>query len=283
MNLNKLVGTITRVGTTSAYLQNFVQYQSENLPGTTWPLWPNVGPLQRVQNAMLDAHSKALEKMEAIRENADLTMEAKERRSVAVFEAFIDAVKPGLPTVRETATNLAAYATTKLLPVLALSPTDAVGASLDAECRAYTADLATNPRQAFLMRMRQGDEPRIAAAVLRAPGLISGYTADQVIKLGAAGIAVAYPDAAITLGKLAVGVRETLMNARNLALDVITNGVRIDNRAGEVEKWILPGDGYEQLVAWLKPIPLELPGDGRTATPEMLRNQPTPPVEEEAA
>lgn len=277
MNLNKLVGTITRVGTTSAYLQNFVQYQSESLPGTTWPLWPNVGPLQRVQNAMLEAHAKALEKMEAIRENADLTMEAKERRSVAVFEAFIDAVSPGLPTVRETATNLAAYATTKLLPVLTLPPTDVVGASLDAECRAYTADLDNNARQAFLMRMRQGDEPRIAAAVLRAPGPISGYTSEQVVKLAAAGIAVAFPDAAITLGKLAVGVRETLMNARSLALDVITNGVGIDKRAGEVEKWILPGEGYAQLVAWLEPIPLELPGNGPTA--EMLKNKPTPDVE----
>ncbi|MEN2393230.1 hypothetical protein [Pseudomonas halotolerans] len=280
MNLKKSVGTLTRVGTTSAFLHNFAQYQSESLPGTTWPLWPNVGPLHRVQTTMIDAHSKALEKMQVIRENADLTVEAKVRRSTAVFDAFIDAVKPGLPAVRETAGNLAAFAIGKLLPVLTLAPADAVGASLDAECRAYASDLPNNERMKLLMDLSRGRDPRIAAAILRGPARISGFTDDQVTRLAAAGIAVAYPEAVITLGLLAIGVRETLMNARSMALDVITNGVRIDKKAPEVSNWIDPGEGYAQLVTWLEPIPLELPGSG--PTDEMLKNNPPADDDEES-
>lgn len=279
MNLKRSVGTLTRLGTGSAFLHNFAQYQSESLPGTTWPLWPNVGPLQRVQTAMIEAHAKALEKMQVIRENADLTMEAKERRSNAVFDEYVGVVSPGLPTVRETAGNLAVYATGKLLPVLSLVPTDAVNASLDSECRAYASDLPKAERMRLLMDMSNGQDPRIAAAILRAPARISGYTAAQVTGLGAAGIAVAFPAAVITLGLLAIGVRETLMNARSLALDVINNGVRIDGRAASVTNWIEPGEGYARLIDWLEPIPLELPGNGPTA--EMLNNQAA--QEDEAA
>jgi len=271
MRLNRPVGKLTRVGTCSIFINDFSQYQSQSLPGTSWALWPNVGPLHRVQSAMIDAHSKAMDKMRAIREDADLTGDAKERRSVAVFDAFVDAVKSGLPTVQETADNLAAYAISKLLPVLSLASGDVVGATLDAECRAYTSDLDDSTRNTFLMSMRQGDEPRIAAAVLRAPGPISGFTQDQVVKLGAAGIAVAYPDAAITLGKLAVGVREILMGANSLAMDVITNGVQIDKKESDVKAWADPGEGYAKLVAWLEPIPIELPGS--TSPPEAVHTR----------
>lgn len=273
MNLKRSVGTLQRVCSATIFLHNFQQYQSESLAGTSWALWPNVGPLQRLQNTLLDQHSQATAKMEAIRENADLTREAKTRRSAAVFDAFVVAVKDGIPTVRESAANLYTYASQKLLPFLALSPTDAVNSSLDAECRAYTSDLPNNERMTLLAAMQQGKDPRIAAAILRGPARISGYTDDQAVRLGAAGIAVAFPAAVVTLGLLAIGVRETLMNARSLALGLITDGVGIDGKATEVQNWIEPGDGYQHLAAWLEPIPLELPGSGPTA--EMLRNQPS--------
>jgi hypothetical protein len=270
-----------KVGSATVFLHDFKKYHSENLPGTAWALWPNVGPLQRLQDAMLDQYSKASAKMEAIRENADLTREAKTRRSAAAFDDYVMAVKDGIPTIRETAGNLYTYASQKLLPFLALSPADAVGASLDAECRAYTSDLPNNERMNLLMQMRQGQEARIAAAVLRGPARISGYTDEQAVKLGGAGIAIAYPGAVVTLGLLAIGVRETLMNARSLALGLITDGVGIDSKASEVQKWVEPGEGYERLVEWLAPIPLELPGKG--PTPEMLKNSPLDNDEEEAA
>ncbi len=280
MKMNRSVGAMQKVGSATVFLHDFKKYHSENLPGTTWALWSNVGPLQRLQDAMLDQYSKASAKMEAIRENADLTREAKTRRSAAAFDDYVMAVKDGIPTIRETAGNLYNYASQKLLPFLALSPTDAVGASLDAECRAYTSDLPNNERMNLLMQMRQGQEARIAAAVLRGPARISGYTDEQTVKLGGAGIAIAYPDAVVTLGLLAIGVRETLMNARSLALGLITDGVGIDNKAVEVQKWTDLGDGYASLAEWLDPIPLELPGKG--PTPEMLKNSP-PADDEEAA
>lgn len=274
MKMNRSVGAMQKVGSATVFLHDFKKYHSENLPGTAWALWPNVGPLQRLQDAMLDQYSKASAKMEAIRENADLTREAKTRRSAAAFDDYVMAVKDGIPTIRETAVNLYTYASQKLLPFLALPPADAVGASLDAECRAFTSDLPNNERMNLLMQMRQGQETRIAAAVLRGPARISGYTDEQTVKLGGAGIAIAYPGAVVTLGLLAIGVRETLMNARSLALGLITDGVGIDNKAADVEKWVDPGEGYANLVGWLDPIPLELPGKGPTA--EMLKNQPAP-------
>ena len=279
MKMNRSVGAMQKVGSATVFLHDFKKYHSENLPGTAWALWPNVGPLQRLQDAMLDQYSKASAKMEAIRENADLTREAKTRRSAAAFDDYVMAVKDGIPTIRETAGNLYTYASQKLLPFLALPPADAVGASLDAECRAFTSDLPNNERMNLLMQMRQGQETRIAAAVLRGPARISGYTDEQTVKLGGAGIAIAYPGAVVTLGLLAIGVRETLMNARSLALGLITDGVGIDNKAADVEKWVDPGEGYANLVGWLDPIPLELPGKGPTA--EMLKNQPAPTADEE--
>ncbi|RMP33882.1 hypothetical protein [Pseudomonas coronafaciens] len=278
MNLNRAVGAMQKAGSATVFLHDFKKYHGENLPGTIWPLWPNVGPLQRLQDALLDQHSKAAAKMQAIRENVDLTSEAKSRRSAAAFDEFVMEVKDGIPTIRETAGNLYNYASQKLLPFQALAPADAVAASLDAECRAYASDLPNSERINLLMQMRQGKDPRIAAAILRGPARISGYTDEQVVKLGAAGIAVAFPEAVITLGMLAIGVRETLMNARSLALGLITDGVGIDAKAAEVQGWVDPGDGYERLAAWLEPIPLELPGKGPTA--EMLKN---PPKEGEAA
>jgi hypothetical protein len=280
MNLQRSVGAMQKVGSATVFLHDFKKYHSENLPGTAWALWPNVGPLQRLQDAMLDQYSKASAKMEAICENADLTREAKTRRSAAAFDDYVMAVKDGIPTIRETAQNLYTYASQKILPFLALSPNDAVGASLDAECRAYTSDLPNNERMNLLMQMRQGKEVRIAAAVLRGPARISGYTDEQAVKLGGAGIAIAYPDAVITLGLLAIGVRETLMNARALAVGLITDGVGIDNKATEVQKWGDFGDGYANLAEWLTPIPLELPGKGPTA--EMLKNAPNADDEEAA-
>ncbi|MCQ3001425.1 hypothetical protein NLO98_16875 [Pseudomonas syringae] len=271
MNLKRPVGAMQKAGSATVFLHDFKKYHGENLPGTMWPLWPNVGPLQRLQDALLDQHSKAAEKMRAIRENADLTTEAKTRRSAAAFDDYVIAVKDGIPTIRETAGNLYNYASQKLLPFLALSPADAVGASLDAECRAYTSDLPNNDRINLLMQMRQGQESRIAAAVLRGPARISGYTDEQTVKLGGAGIAIAYPDAVVTLGLLAIGVRETLMNARSLALGLITDGVGIDTKAADVQKWADLGDGYASLAEWLDPIPLELPGKG--LTDEMLKSK----------
>lgn len=260
MNLNRSVGTISKAGYATVFLHDFHQYQGEALPFTGWALWPNVGPLHRLQNLMLEQHEKASDQMQTIRENADLTKEAKARRSNAVFDAFIAAIKPGLPTIQETAFNLYTYASSKLLPVLTLSSGDMVNASLDAECRAYVSDLPKGERMRLIVDMSQGKEPRIAAAILRGPARISGYSDDQVVRLGAAGIAVAYPDAVITLGQLAIGVRETLMNARSLGLDLIRAGVGINGRAADVQGWVNPGDGYASLVAWLEPIPLELPG-----------------------
>jgi len=260
MNLKRSVGTLTKVGEATLFLQNFAEYQGQALAGTRWEIWPNVGPLHRLQNLMIEQHSKALEQMQKIRENADLTREAKARRAAVVFETFITIIKPALPAIQETAQNLYTYASTKMQPVLPLGSADAVGAALDAECRAYTHDLPKEQRMQLIVNMSRGEDLRIAAAVLRGPARISGYTDDQVIRLGAAGIATAYPDAVITLGKLAVGVREVLMNARSLGLDIIRAGVGIDSLASEIQGWVNPGDGYAKLIAWLEPIPLELPG-----------------------
>jgi hypothetical protein len=259
MNLKRAVGTTTKVGEATLFLQNFVEYQGQALAGTGWQIWSNVGPLHRLQNLMIEQHGKALEQMQKIRENADLTREAKKRRAAAVFETFTTIIKPALPAIQETAQNLYTYASTKMQPVVPLGSGDAVGAALDAECRAYTHDLPKEQRMQLIVNMSRGQDLRIAAAVLRGPARISGYTDDQVIRLGAAGIATAYPEAVITLGKLVVGVREVLMNAHSLGLDIIRAGVGIDSLSTELQNWVSPGDGYAKLVAWLEPIPLELP------------------------
>ncbi|GKG56535.1 hypothetical protein Tco_0579859 [Tanacetum coccineum] len=70
------------------------------------------------------------------------------------------------------------------------------------------------------------------------------------------------------------------MNARSLALGLITDGVGIDFKEADVQGWVEPGDGYERLAAWLEPIPLELPGKG--PTDEMRRKQPVRDVQEAA-
>lgn len=281
MNLKRAVGTMTKVGEATLFLQNFAEYQSQALAGTGWAIWPNVGPMQRLQNLMIEQHSKALDQMEKIRENVDLTREAKARRAGAVFETYTTIIKPALPTIQETAQNLYTYASGKMQPVLPLSSTDAVGAALDAECRAYTHDLPRDQRMQLILEMSRGQDLRIAAAVLRGPARISGYTDDQVIRLGAAGIATAYPEAVITLGKLAVGVREVLMNARSLGLDIIRAGVGIDSLAAEIQNWVNPGDGYAKLIAWLEPIPLDLPGG--PLPPEMVGAQEKATADQETA
>lgn len=258
MNLRLPFGTIKSVGYASVFINDFAQYRETNLPGTGWALWPNVGPLHRAQTLLIDLHASALKDVEKVRENADLTVQAKTRRSLEVFNIFADGVLSTLPSLAQTAEHLHTYAADKLVPVQQLASGDAVSAALDAECRAYVLKLETVDRANLIAQMRQGNEPRITAAILRGPATVSGLTSDQLVALSAAGIAVAYKDAVITLAKLAIGIREVQRLAEGLGKDIIRAGVGIDGSTKDTESWTKPSSSLEALLAWLSPIPLEI-------------------------
>ena len=261
MQLNHAVGTLTRIGDASAFVNDFVQYQGQNLPGTKWALWPNVGPLMHLQNLIMDQHGAALAKAQRIRENADLTTVAKARQSLDAYTLFADAAKAALPSIAETATNLHTFASTQLLPVQPLSSTDAAGAAMDAECRAYVYDLNSKDRSDLMAEMRQGREQRITAAILRGPARLSGFSNQQLIQLSAAGIAVHHADAVLTLGRLAGGMRDLLHMVQTLGNDVIRPGVELDSKTAEIGSLTKVSQGLVDLIEWLKPIPLELPSN----------------------
>lgn len=271
MQLNQAVGTLTRIGGASAFVNDFVQYQGQNLPGTKWALWPNVGPLLRLQNLIMDQHETALAKAQRICENADLTRTAKARQSLDAYTLFADAAKSALPSIAETATNLHTFASSHLLPVQPLAATDAAGAAMDAECRAYVYDLNSQERSELMGEIRLGREQRITAAVLRGPARLSGFTNAQLVQLGAAGIAVNYPDAVLTLGRLAGGMRDLLHMIQTLGHDVIRAGVELDSKSAEIGSLNKLSPGLVDLIEWLKPIPLELPST-TPLPPEMAKH-----------
>lgn len=267
MRIDQANGTLQRIGGASVYLNNFTDYSGQNLPNTQWPLWPNVRNLANFQAALLEQHARALPVLQKIRENADLTSEAKARQSREVFNEFALVVKSGLPSVTECAANLAAYAQRHLRPVQEIAPTDAASAALDAECRAYAASLKPEERADLVGDIRQGLEQRIAAAILRGPARLSGFTRNQLIALGAAGIAANYPDAVMTLGKLACSMRDLHFMAQTLGHDVVRAGASTqkDQLSKEVGAWGTTNEGLDDLIEWLAPIPMELP---RKNTPD---------------
>lgn len=272
MKLNRPVGTIKSLGYSSVFINDFEQYRGQKLPGSGWDLWQNVAALQRSQLTLIDLHAEALKAVEKVRENADLTREAKTRRSREIFKNYADGARSVFPDLAKTAQNFHTYAYGKLTAVQDLASADVVGASLDAECRSYVRSLRTEDQASLIGEIRQGGEPRIAAAILRAPAKVSGLKNDQLAVLGAAGIAVAHGDAVVTLAKLAVGIRELHMLALGLGRDVIRAGVGIESLETEIEPWAKPSAGLESLFTWLEPIPLELPGAGRS-TPEMKERE----------
>lgn len=267
MRIDQPNGTLQRIGGAAVYLNNFTDYSGQNLPNTKWPLWPNVKNLANFQAALLEQHARALPVLQKIRENADLTSEAKTRQSREVFNEFALVVKSGLPSVTECAANLATYAQRHLRPVQDIEPTDAAGAALDAECRAYAFKLKPDDRAELVGDIRQGLEQRIAAAILRGPARLSGFTRNQLIALGAAGIAANYPDAVMTLGKLACSMRDLHYMAQTLGHDVVRAGASTqkDQLSKEVGSWGTTNEGLNALIEWLKPIPLELPNKNQPA------------------
>lgn len=281
MQLNHAVGTLTRIGGASAFVNDFVQYQGQNLPGTKWALWPNVGPLMRLQNLIMDQHQTALAKAQRIRENADLTTAAKARQSLDAYTLFADAAKAALPSIAETATNLHTFASTQLLPVQPLASTDSASAAMDAECRAYVYDLTSKDRAELMGEIRLGREKRITAAILRGPARLSGFSNAQLVQLGAAGIAVNYAEAVMTLGRLAGGMRDLLHMVQTLGHDVIRAGVQLDSKTSEISSLTNVSQGLLDLIEWLKPIPLELPSN--TPLPPEMAEQMKQQTSVEAA
>ncbi|WGK61481.1 hypothetical protein QAO71_15760 [Halopseudomonas sp. SMJS2] len=261
MRIDQANGTLQRIGGATVYLNNFTDYSGQNLPNTKWPLWPNVRNLSNFQAALLEQHARALPALQKIRENADLTSEAKTRQSREVFNEFALVVKSGFPSVTECAANLATYAQRNLRPVQDIEPTDAASAALDAECRAYAFKLKPEGRAELVGDIHQGIEQRIAAAILRGPARLSGFTRNQLIALGAAGIAANYPDAVMTLGKLACSMRDLHYMTQTLGHDVVSAGASTqkDQLSKEVGSWGTTNEGLNALIEWLKPIPLELP------------------------
>lgn len=268
MRFNFAVGTSQSVGYASVTVNDFAHYRDKNMPGTNWGLWQNVAALQRSQMALLDLHAEALKSAEKVRENADLTREAKARRSREIFNNFAEVARSVLPDLSKTAENFFTFASEKLTAVQPLPASDTVQAGLDAECRAYVRSLDTMEQSELIGQIRQGNEPRIAAAVLRGPARVSGLKNEQLLTLAAAGIAVAHEEAVITLAKLAISIRELQLLAMRLGKDVIRAAVGIESLDSETESWNKPLDSLESLFAWLKPIPLEIFGAQRV-TPEM--------------
>jgi|GEM_PF-2583650 len=260
MNLNKATGILTSLGYASVFLNDFTIYQGKNLPGTSWPLWQNLAVLQRMQNLVQELHAEAIKAADKVRENADLTREAKTRRSIEIFNGYVSAASVVMPNADETAQNLYSFATDKIRPVQPLTSTDVVNAQLDAECRAYVFDLSPGERAELVGEIRNGGQQRIAAALFRGPARISGFKDQQLVMLEAAGIAAGYPDTIITLAKIAIGIRELQMTAAGLGRDVIRAAVGIDNQQSKISGWDKPGPGLQALFDWLKPIPLEIPG-----------------------
>lgn len=260
MKLNRPVGSIKSVGYASVFINDFAQYRDKNMPGSNWGLWQNVATLQRSQILLMDLHADALKAVEKVRENADLTREAKTRRSREIFNSFVEGARTVLPEIAKTAENFYAFASEKLTAVQALAANDTVQAGLDAECRAYVRSLNAAEQASLIGEIRQGNEPRIAAVILRGPARVSGLKNIQLTVLGAAGIAVAHGEAVITLAKFAIGIREVQMLARGLGGDIIRAGVGIESLTAEIEPWVKPSPALESLFAWLEPIPLELPG-----------------------
>lgn len=268
MRFNFAVGTSQSVGYASAIINDFSQYRDKNMPGTNWGLWQNVAALQRSQTILLDLHAEALKSAEKVRENVDLTREAKTRRSREIFNIFADGARSVLPDLSKTAENFYTFASEKLTAVQALPSSDTVQAGLDAECRAYVRSLNVTEQSELIGEIRLGNEPRIAAAILRGPARISGLKNGQLQSLAAAGIAVAHEEAVLTLTRLAIGIREVQLLAMRLGKDVIRAAVGIESLDGETESWNKPLATLESLFAWLKPIPLEISGAQRV-TPEM--------------
>ncbi|WP_230390349.1 hypothetical protein [Pseudomonas guariconensis] len=178
----------------------------------------------------------------------------KARQSLDAYTLFTDAAKAALPSIAETA-----------------------GAAMDAECRAYVYDLNSKDRSDLMAEMRQGREQRITAAILRGPARLSGFSNEQLIQLGAAGIAVHHTDAVLTLGRLAGGMRDLLHMVQPLGNDVIRAGVELDSKTAEIGSLTKVSQGLMDLIEWLKPIPLELPSN-TPLTPEMaerIKQQPS--------
>lgn len=268
MQLDKPNGTIQNVNGASVFVNDFGQFRDSGaiIPG--WNASSVVRPIEKAQQDAIRLHGDFAASIRKMTENADLTREAKKRQTAEEAGTYLAVIESALPALREAAQVALQVAQGQLLPAAPLKPEDAAQAIQDSEARSFLRGLDKQERSAIAEAMSRGEHPGIIGAVLRADAVLSGLSEGQRQHLAAAGIAQNHRRSVISLGMFSTSLRDLLFAFTTLANNLLSLCVEPGQALrGRVENWhsaVMPA--INELFAFLKPIPVELP---RQQTPEM--------------
>lgn len=262
MNLSKPVGSLQNINGASVYVADLELFRHEGAVIPAWSSVSHVRPLISMQEAAIRLHGEFTEQMRRVVENADLTREAKKRQTTDYVTTFLAGIETDLPRLNEAAAAALSVAGRQLLPAAPLTQADAVQATLDVEARAFLRSMGKQDRDAFMLQMSRGQHPEITSSVLRGPAILSGLDPRAHANLAAAGIANNHETAVRQLAMYAGSLRDLLWMSSTLAKNLLGKAVEPGSSlAGRIENWHAATPAINELITWLKPIPVDLPDE----------------------
>lgn len=265
MQTNQAVGTLQNVNGASVYLNDFGQYRNDGAIITGWSAASYVRKVEAAQQDAVRMHGDFMADIRKTVENADLMPKAKKRQTSEMAGTYLASVEASLSDIREAAQITLEIASRELKPAKPLKPEDAAQAVQDAEARTFLRSLGKQDRDAIVGRMRDGQHPGIAGAVLRADAILSGLSEESRRYLAVAGIAQNHPRSVISVGQFAIGLRDLAYALSSLGNSIVEASYEPGQELrGRVQNWhsaIMPA--INELLEWLKPMPLELPSEQR--------------------
>lgn len=223
------------------------------LAGGKWPVGNLMKPAQTMQIAAIAGFETSGKQIEEISRNRDLTAEAKRRRMTEALDSFAAKVQGPMDTLAENMQSMHEAAQRMFSPVTPLSPDNAVGVAMDVELRSILRNMNAVERNRLLADARNGSHPELVAAILRAPSLASGVTADAMKKLTNAGIVSGYGDDVLKLRELLVNVNDDVLRTTHQAATSLLALADLNGHP-QISRW--KRDNASQLREWINDLPI---------------------------
>ncbi len=185
-----------------------------------WPAGRNIAPAEEVQNATLLQFTEQGEAIIKVQQNGDLTPEAKSRYTMNAADAYVSVVGKAVARLNEGMASLADAAPRMLSGVAPLERGDLVGEMRDQELRAIMRGTAGNDRKALMMEINKGDQPSLAAAILRGAPIASGLTTSSLESIRRAGVLASYHEELYQLRDLLL-VRDDVIRTAIAGVDAL--------------------------------------------------------------
>lgn len=225
----------------------------------TWQAGSLTRPFRDLQMSALESFNDVGAEIVKVRGNKDLNPAAIERIGKEKIEQLTEELLPKIKYVTQNMQTLAETVQRGFSPVSPRSSTDVVGFLADQELRSLVRGMSNEDRRAFLMSARQGGQPEVVEAILRANPLLSGLNSESASSLERAGIAASRAEDVAALRQM-LAIYDDIMATTSQTCTALCR--LVDNSAGyklRFEKWRQGCEGSELLREWLNRLPSRTP------------------------